>query len=77
MGPEVELRHGIKSIANVNGKKETLYKNMHVRPFTVNMLIQAGYDNIGIYLRYDTQNLFAYNRGPKVMPCSFGVMWYW
>ena len=77
IGPEVELRHGIKSMAKVNGDGETLANGMHVRPFTVNMLAQVGYGDIGLYMRCDTQALFANNKGPKVMPCSFGVMWYW
>ncbi len=77
VGPEVEFRHGIKSMAHINGDGETLGNAMHVRPFTVNFLAQVGYDNIGLYMRCDTQKLFANDRGPKLMPCSFGVMWYW
>ena len=77
VGPEVELRHGVKSMAHVNGDGKTLGNAMHVRPFTVNFLAQVGYGDIGLYMRCDTQSLFANNRGPQFMPCSFGVMWYW
>ncbi len=77
IGPEVEFRHGIKSKAHVNGESENLGNGMHVRPFTVNLLAQIGYGDIGLYARFDTQNLFAHNKCAQMMPCSFGVMWYW
>lgn len=77
VGPEFEIRHGVKSKAKVNGKSETLSSNMHVRPVTVNLLAQLGYGNIGLYARYNTLSLFAGSKGPDVTPYSFGVMWYW
>lgn len=76
-GPEVEIRHGIKSMAKVNGHKETLDKSMYVHPVGINLLAQAGYGDLGFYLRYSTYGLFEKGKGPDVYPLSFGVCWYW
>lgn len=76
-GPEVEIRHGVKSMAKVNGEKETLGKGMYVHPVGINLLAQAGFDNVGFYLRYSTYGLFEKNKGPEVYPLSFGACLYW
>lgn len=77
-GPEFEIRHGVKSFSHINGgKKRTMGKGMYVQPVGINLLAQAGYGNIGIYLRYSTYGLFQKNKGPEVTPYSFGVAWYW
>lgn len=76
-GPEVEIRHGIKSMAKVNGHKETLDTGMYVHPVGINFLAQAGYGNLGFYLRYSTYRLFEKGKGPNVKPLSFGACWYW
>lgn len=76
-GPEIEIRHGIKSMAKVNGHKETLGKGMYVHPVGINILAQAGYGNLGFYLRYSTYGLFEKGKGPDVCPMSFGACWYW
>lgn len=76
-GPEIEIRHGIKSMAKVNGDSQTLGNGMYVRPVGVNLLVQAGYDDYGIYLRYSTYGLFEKNKGPEMYPLSFGLCWYW
>lgn len=77
-GPEFEIRHSVKSFAHINGsKKQTVGKGMYVQPVGVNLLAQAGYGNLGIYLRYSTGGLFQKDKGPKVSPYSFGIAWYW
>ena len=76
-GPEVEIRHGIKSMAKVNGEKETLGKGMNVHPVGINLLAQAGFGNLGFYLRYSTYGLFEKGKGPDLYPLSFGACWYW
>ena len=76
-GPEIEIRHGIKSMAKVNGDSQTLGNGMYVRPVGVNLLLQAGYDDIGVYLRYSANTLFQKNKGPEMYPLSFGLCWYW
>lgn len=77
-GPEFEIRHGVKSFSHINGgKKQTMGKGMYVRPVGVNLLAQAGYGNIGVYLRYSINDLFQKDKGPEVSPYSFGIAWYW
>ena len=76
-GPEVEIRHGVKSMAKVNGHKETLGKGMYVHPVGINLLAQAGYGSLGFYLRYSTYGLFEKGKGPDVSPMAFGICWYW
>ena len=77
-GPEFEIRHGVKSFSHVNdGKKQTVGKGMYVRPVGINLLAQAGYGNLGLYLRYSTYGFFQKDKGPEVSPYSFGIAWYW
>ncbi len=77
-GPEFEIRHGVKSFAHVNGgKKQTVGKGMYARPVGVNLLVQAGYGDLGVYLRYSTYGLFQKGKGMDVSPYSFGIAWYW
>ena len=77
-GPEFEIRHGVKSFSHVNGgKKQTVGKGMYVRPIGANLLLQAGYGNLGVYLRYSMNTLFQGGKGPEMMPYSFGIAWYW
>ncbi|WP_373733847.1 outer membrane beta-barrel protein [Bacteroides heparinolyticus] len=77
-GPEIEIRHSVKSFSRINGgKKQTMAKGMYVRPVGIGLLAQAGYGNIGFYLRYSTQGLFQKDKGPEVSPYSFGIAWYW
>lgn len=78
VGPEFEIRHGVKSFSHINGgKKQTVGKGMYVRPVGINLLAQAGYADFGIYLRYSTYSLFQKEKGPEVSPFSFGLVWYW
>ena len=68
-GPEFEIRHSVKSFSHINGgKKKTVGKGMYVQPVGINLLAQAGYGNIGIYLRYSTYGLFQKDKGPEVSP---------
>ncbi|AVM53403.1 outer membrane protein with beta-barrel domain [Bacteroides zoogleoformans] len=77
-GPEIEIRHHVKSFSRINeGKKQTMGKGMYVRPVGIGLLAQAGYANIGFYLRYSAQGLFQKGKGPEVSPYSLGVAWYW
>lgn len=76
-GPEVEIRHGVKSFSHINGgKKQRIGRDMYVNPVGVNLLVQAGYDAIGFYLRYSAVPLFQNDKGPDVVPYSFGLGWY-
>ncbi len=78
IGPEFEIRHGVKSFTHINGGgKQRVGKDMYVRPVSVNLLVQAGYGDFGLYLRYSTTNLFQKDKGPEMSPYSFGIAWYW
>ena len=77
-GPEFEIRHNVKSFSHVNGgKKQTVGKGMYVRPVGTNLLLQAGYGNLGVYLRYSMNSFFQTDKGPDMTPYSFGIAWYW
>lgn len=77
-GPEFEIRHGVRSFSHIyGGKKQTVAKGLYVRPVGVNLLLQAGYGNWGIYLRYSMNSLFQTGKGPDLFPYSFGLAWYW
>ena len=76
-GPEFEIRHSVKSFAHVEGgKKQTLSKGLYTRPVGVNLLVQMGYGDVGLYLRYSTYGFFQKDKGPEVMPYSFGLAVY-
>ena len=76
-GLEAEIRHGAKSKAKVNGHKKNLDSDLNVHPVGINLLAQAGYGDIGVYLRYSTYSLFEHKKGPELYPYSFGLCWYW
>lgn len=77
VGPEAEIRHGLKSKGKINGAKKTFDKGLNGRPVGINLLAQAGYADIGVYMRYSTYGLFEKNKGPELYPFSFGLCWYW
>lgn len=78
LGPEFEVRHGVKSFTHINGgKKKCVGKGMYVNPVGAGLLAQAGYGNLGFYLRYSFTRMFQKGKGPEVSPCSFGLAWYW
>lgn len=77
-GPEIEIRHGMKSFTHINGGKKTrVGRGMYVNPVGVSLLAQAGFGNLGFYLRYNTYSFFQKGKGPDVEPLSFGIAWYW
>ena len=68
----------MKSFSHINGGKKTrVGKGMYVNPVGVSLLAQAGYGNLGFYLRYNTYSFFQKGKGPDVEPVSFGIAWYW
>lgn len=77
VGPEAEIRHGFRSKGKINGAKKTFDKGLNGRPVGINLLAQAGYADLGVYMRYSTYGLFEKNKGPELYPFSFGVCWYW
>lgn len=77
VGAEAEIRHGVKSKVKFAGQKRNIGNDLNVHPLGVNLLAQAGYGDLGVYLRYSTYSLFQKDKGPKLYPYSFGLCWYW
>lgn len=77
LGAEVENRFWVRSKAIAGKGKETLSKDLNVRPLGINLLAQAGYGDWGFYCRYSTASIFEKDKGPKLYPFSVGVQWYW
>lgn len=76
-GLEPEWRYSIKSKAKVNGRDETIDSDLNVNPIGLNMVAEARYGNIGFYGRCGMTKLFESNKGPKMYPSSFGIIWHW
>ncbi|MDL2265805.1 PorT family protein [Parabacteroides sp. OttesenSCG-928-G21] len=53
--------------------KEKMDAGMNIRPVTIDFLVQAGYDWIGVYLKYSPVGLFESDKGPKIHPVSIGL----
>lgn len=53
--------------------KEKVDGGMNLRPVTMDFLFQAGYDWIGMYMKYSPIGLFEGGKGPKVHPVSIGL----
>ena len=78
LGPEFEIRHGVKSYTHIKGgKKERVGRGMYANPVGISLLAQAGYRDLGFYLRYNTYSFFQKDKGPYMTPLSFGIAWYW
>lgn len=77
VGPEAEIRHGVKSKGKANGVKKTFDKGLNARPLGINVLAQVGYADLGVYMRYSTYGFFEKDKGPELYPFSFGICWYW
>lgn len=77
LGAEVETRFWVRSKTIIDDDKQTLSKDLNVRPLGINILAQGGYGDWGFYCRCATASLFEKNKGPELYPFSFGVQWYW
>lgn len=53
-------------------RKEKVDGGMNLRPVTVDFLVQAGFDWIGLYAKYSPVGLFESHKGPLVHPVSIG-----
>lgn len=77
IGPEVEWRVGITSRAKYNNKTHTLSDKLNTHPLGVNLLLQAGYGDIGFNAHFALTSLFEKNKGPELYPASISIGWYW
>jgi hypothetical protein len=64
--------------ADENGKRqrEKVDTGMTLRPVTMDVLVQAGSNNIGVFSRYSPVSLFEKNKGLELYPLTIGVMLY-
>lgn len=58
---------------NNKKQKKTMDRGMNIRPITMDFLVQAGYDWVGIYMKYSPMGLFEGSKGPNVHPVSIGL----
>jgi hypothetical protein len=58
-------------------QKEKVDTGMNLRPVSMDVLVQAGYNWVGLYARYSPFGLFESGKGPKVHPVSIGLQLYW
>lgn len=54
-------------------RKEKMDGGMNLRPVSMDFLVQAGLNWIGIYAKYAPVTLFGNGKGPKVHPVSIGL----
>jgi hypothetical protein len=65
----------IRSTSSHSGRsRETVARDLYVRPLTYDFLVQAGFGSWGLYARYSPIGLFQNNRGPEIQPVSMGIM---
>lgn len=65
-GPEFEYRFSPKSLGRCDGGKlENITKNLDLNPFNVNLMAQAGYDNIGFMAKLSLIDLFQNPMRPE------------
>lgn len=57
---------------NGRKRKDKVDRGMNLRPVTMDLLFQVGYDCIGFYMKYAPFTAFEHKKGPKVHPVSIG-----
>lgn len=77
LGAEVETCFWVRSKAIIDDDKQTLSKDLNMRPLGINLLAQAGYGDWGFYCRYATASLFEKDKGSKYYPFSLCIQWHW
>jgi hypothetical protein len=63
---------------NVDGRerKTKMPGDLNLRPFTFDILVQAGFDDYGFFASYSPLNLFLDNKGPKGNQATVGFHLY-
>ena len=54
--------------------KEKIDAGMTLRPVSMDVLAQVGFNDCGVYVRYSPISIFEYKKGPELYPLSFGFM---
>jgi len=78
-GVELGVKFASQSVVRyrLDGKRreEIIDKGVNVNPFKANLKLCVGFGNIGFYAKYGLTTLFKKNKGPDVIPVSFGVFY--
>jgi hypothetical protein len=61
-----------KDLSN-HTQKAKMDRGMNIRPISFDVLLQAGFDMIGVYAKYSPLELFENEKGPKIHPVSIGL----
>lgn len=63
---------------NENGKKEKikLPGELNIRPITLDILAQGGFDDFGFFVSYSPFSLFRNNKGPEANQATIGLQFY-
>lgn len=63
---------------NVDGKERRtkLSGDLNLRPVTFDLLVQAGFDDCGIFASYSPLNLFLNKKGPEGNQATIGLQYY-
>ncbi len=63
---------------DVDGKKRKtkMPGDLNLRPITFDILVQAGFDDYGVFASYSPLNLFLNNKGPKGNQGTIGFQYY-
>ena len=57
-------------------QKEKVDAGMTLRPVTMDVLVQTGIEDFGIFFRYSPISIFEKNKGLELYPLTFGAMLY-
>jgi len=63
---------------NEAGKKVTVVEDrgLNTTPLSLDYMLQAGYDWLGVYAKYSPFGIFQSNKGPDVKAVSLGLVFY-
>ena len=63
---------------NQDGKKVTIVegRGLNTAPLSLDYMIQAGYDGLGVYAKYSPIGIFQSAKGPDIRAVSLGVILY-
>ena len=75
-GPEIEYRISAKAKGRIGGgKKQKITKDYNLNPLNVNLMAQAGYDDLGFMVKLSLVDLFQRPATPdcEVYPLMIGI----
>lgn len=75
-GPEIEYRISAKAKGRIGGgKKQKITKNYNLNSLNVNLMAQAGYDDLGFMVKLSLVDLFQRSASPEceVYPLMVGI----